>query len=427
MKRLCLLIASIVLSTSSLFSQLTWLPVSNAPEEIRIEDISFINDTIGFLEANDTIYTTTDAGLTWSMTGVFPPAYVRSIEFLNDSVGFIGTLQQSPTPAGIFKTADAGITWTNLNATLPNPPVWGICGIAHYNNSVVAVGSVITESNLYYSHDAGTNWSHIDLNAYASALIDVYMFDSLTWLVTGKSNTGTGQKATILRTTDGGVSWSRVALASASNTYCWKLYFQTNGIGYGSIEDFSGAALFKTTDNGVSWQEMIVNGTTQSDVGAVAGINDTTVWLGIQHNTGYLESNNGGLTWIYINYGLNMNRMIIPAGSSPLCVGSTVYKYGLLSGAAPLLNPSKDAHEISLFPNPAKDILNIKIDVSIATPLYIILSDLNGKIVRKIDHSFHPAGVVKFAVDLSDLMTGTYVVICISNQQNFGKKIEVLR
>ena len=127
------------------------------------------------------------------------------------------------------------------------------------------------------------------------------MFGSLTWLVTGKSNSGTGQKATILRTTDGGITWTRVALATAVNTYCWKLYFQSNGIGYGSIEDFASAALFKTIDNGITWQEIIATGITQSDVGAVAGINDTTIWLGIQHNVGYLESNNGGASWIYIN------------------------------------------------------------------------------------------------------------------------------
>ena len=426
MKKISLLTLIIALATSSVFAQLTWLPVPNAPNEVRIEDISFINNTSGFLEANDTIYKTTDAGLTWSMTGSFPPAYVRSIEFINDSVGFIGTLQQNPTPAGIFKTTDAGASWTNLNSSLSTPPLWGICGIAHFNNSVVAVGSVMTESNLYYSHDAGNSWTHISLNAYANALIDVYMFDSLTWLVTGKSNSGTGQKATILRTTDGGVTWARVALASASNTYCWKLYFQPNGIGYGSIEDFTSAALFKTTDNGATWQEIIVTGITQSDVGAVAGINDTTIWLGIQHNVGYLESNNSGASWIYINYGLNMNRMIIPTGGSPLCVGSTVYKYGLLSSIASI-SPSKDAHEVSLYPNPVKDLINVKIDLSAATPLYVIITDLKGNIIRHVDHSYHQSGEIKFSVDINDLSAGTYVVVVISNQQNFGRTFEVIR
>ena len=77
MKKISLLTLIIALATSSVFAQLTWLPVPNAPNEVRIEDISFINNTSGFLEANDTIYKTTDAGLTWSMTGSFPPAYVR--------------------------------------------------------------------------------------------------------------------------------------------------------------------------------------------------------------------------------------------------------------------------------------------------------------------------------------------------------------
>ncbi|MBK7966230.1 MAG: T9SS type A sorting domain-containing protein [Bacteroidetes bacterium] len=426
MRKIFLLLLVGMFFTNSLYSQLTWLPVNNAPTELRIEDVSFINDTTGFLEANDTIYKTTNAGLTWNMSGTFPAAYVRSIEFINDSVGFIGTLQQNPTPAGIFKTEDGGATWTNINSLLTSRPAWGICGIAHYNNSIVAVGSVITESNLYYSHNAGASWTHINLSSLANALIDVYMFDSLTWLVTGKSDTGTGQKATILRTTDGGATWARVALASAPNTYCWKLYFQPNGIGYGSIEDFTSAALFKTVDDGITWQEIIVTGITQSDVGAVAGINDTTIWLGIQHNVGYLESNNGGASWIYMNYGLNMNRMFIPPGGSPICVGSTVYKYGLLSGFLPEATFG-DAHEISLYPNPSKDVIHLKIDLSTATPLYIIITDLKGKLIHLLDHSYHPSGEIDYRVDVNDYATGTYVAIVISNQQNFGKKFEVIK
>lgn len=408
------------------FAQKSWYPIPGAPAETRIEDISFISDSTGFLEANDTIYKTVDAGSTWTVSGTFFPGYVRSIEFINDTLGFIGTLLQAPTAAGIYRTQDGGQTWASLQSLLPNPPAWGICGIAHYHQSIVAVGSVMTESNVYYSHDAGNTWSQVNLSAFANALIDVFMLDSLTWLVSGKSNTASFQKATILRTDDGGQTWTRVALAGNGNTYCWKIFMQNNGTGYGSIEDFTGVSFFRTLDNGLTWQESILNGFLQSDVGATAVWNDTTVWLGVQHNSGYFESHDAGLNWTYSNAGLNMNRMVIPDGITPLCVGATVYRYGTTTGwSFPV--PAGDAHHLEIFPTPASGTFSIRINLSVATPLYIIITDLQGRLIKLLDHSSHPAGPVQFDVSVEGWENGSYVVQVISNQQNFGRRFQVMK
>lgn len=72
MKKISLLTLIIALATSSVFAQLTWLPVPNAPNEVRIEDISFINNISATDEANDTIYKTTNA-VNVEHDGLFPP------------------------------------------------------------------------------------------------------------------------------------------------------------------------------------------------------------------------------------------------------------------------------------------------------------------------------------------------------------------
>jgi photosystem II stability/assembly factor-like uncharacterized protein len=413
-----------ILFSTSLNAQNSWRIVPNAPWDLRIEDVSFINATTGFLEASDSIYKTNDGGNTWFGVGAFPPGYVRSIEFINDSVGFIGTLDQPTLPAALFKTTDGGTSWININNLLTNPPAHGICGIAHFNNLVIAVGSVISESNVYFSNDAGSTWSYISLASFANCLIDVYILDSLTWMIAGKSNAAPANRACIIRTNDGGLTWNKVASASVAGTYCWKIFMQTNGIGVASVEDFGDASIFKTTDNGNTWTEMNINATGAADIGAISILNDTLVFTGAQHNTGNYYSRDGGLNWSVNFVGSNMNRMVIPDGITPLCVGETVYKWSSSTGLVKHQTP-KDSHILNVYPTIVKTTLNVAIELLSSTTVLLTLLNTEGKVVRNIDFAKHQKGKLKFEVSVDDLPSGNYILQLITNEQNFGRKIIV--
>jgi photosystem II stability/assembly factor-like uncharacterized protein len=411
-----------ILFTTSLNAQNSWRIVPNAPWDVRIEDVSFINATAGFLEASDSIYRTNDGGNTWVGVGAFPPGYVRSIEFINDSVGFIGTLDQPPVPAAIFKTTNGGATWTNINSLLTNPPVNGICGIAHHNNLVIAVGSVISEANVYVSNNAGSTWSYINLASFANELIDVYILDSLTWMIAGKSASAPANRACIIRTNDGGLTWNRVATANAAGTYCWKIFMQPNGIGVASVEDFGDASIFKTTDNGNTWIEMNINVTGAIDIGAISILNDTLIFTGAQHNTGNYYSRDGGLNWSSNFVGSNMNRMVIPDGITPLCVGETVYKWGTSTGLVKHQTP-KNSHILNVYPTIVKEILNVDVELLSQTTVLLTLLNTEGKVVRKIEFAKHQKGKYKYEVNVENLPSGNYILQLITNEQNFGRKI----
>jgi photosystem II stability/assembly factor-like uncharacterized protein len=417
-----ILTAFLILLSRLAPAQSTWFPVPGAPSEPRIEDVSFISPLEGFLEANDTIYKTNDGGNTWSVAGTFFPGYVRSIEFLNSTVGFIGTLQQFPTVAAIFRTTDGGQTWINQNNILPNPPQWGICGIAHRNNQVVAVGSVIAEANVYVSQNAGSSWTHINLDTLASALIDVFIVDSLEWLVCGKSEAASGNKATILRTLDGGITWTRAALSSLINTYCWKIFLQDNGYGYTSIESFTGAAVFKTINNGATWTETVFSGATVIDLGAVAMMNDTLGWLGAQHGPGGYETTDGGTTWIPFPNGNYMNRIVIPDGQNPLCVGTTVFRYGNAVAVPELVAQSRE-HHLNIYPNPGNGWFTLQMDLKEEGSVAIVVTDMQGVPVHPLLREYYSSGIHKLTIDLTTKSSGIYFVQVSTNRRNFGMKI----
>ena len=68
--------------------------------------------------------------------------------------------------------------------------------------------------------------------------------------------TGTGV-CTVLRTTDGGKSFSKVFESTTKSSLCWKVHYPSDKVGYVAVQDTtSGPATFaKTTDGGATWVE----------------------------------------------------------------------------------------------------------------------------------------------------------------------------
>src|SRR6185503_21012435 len=100
-------------------------------------------------------------------------------------------------------------------------------------------------------------WIVINLDSLAAGLVDVFILDSLTYLVSGRSDSLSGSKGAILRTENGGLNWRTVA-SSSSFAFCWKLFIRPNGMGLASLENFSIASVFRTQDYGNTWNEVII-------------------------------------------------------------------------------------------------------------------------------------------------------------------------
>src|SRR5690606_22414136 len=95
---------------------------------------------------------TMDAGQTWSPQ-LITDKYLRSIEFLNDQVGFCGSLDSS-----LYKTTDGGTTWVDIaNTITPKPP--GICGLSAPGQQVIyGCGAWFSPAYVIKSSDGGTTW-----------------------------------------------------------------------------------------------------------------------------------------------------------------------------------------------------------------------------------------------------------------------------
>lgn len=404
------------------FSQSIWQPVPNLftnPNGLRFDDVFFLNENIGWAAngPNASIHKTIDGGLTWTEqlneTDLGASYYFRNIEFLNADIGFIGTLN-----GDFFKTTDGGDTWNVITNITPNPPA--ICGIATVESSTVyACGAYFAPAHIIKSIDSG-NWQFIDMSAYANALVELKFANENLGYASGRDDKG----AIVLKTTNGGTTWTEIYNSNIQGEYIWKLQFidgDTNVI-YGSLytTDPNQGKLIKTFDAGATWTSLDAP---ESGIQAVGFISENRGWMGGK-NTGFFETNDGGLTWTDTNVGSNLNRIFILNDTRAFASGTTIYKFTDEALSTQDFEESFGKElEINLSVNPVDTNLELTVEFKKADHLMIELYDVNGLFIKQLKNdTINTSGKKTYTFNMSSLSSGTYILDFHSNTGRKSKK-----
>ncbi|MCY7361434.1 MAG: hypothetical protein LH629_05095, partial [Ignavibacteria bacterium] len=217
-----------------------WNYYNISSNNFNFTSVFFVNNDIGFIggipytgEMNK-IFKTSDGGYIWDSLKTNPSEFVsvKTIYFANANVGWFiqgyGILGEQV----LFNTTDGGINWNiqftnnilysvyfinpltgwnsgdgsgfNVNKSTNGGSNWNpclFCGLSpihsfFFTNSVKGWGA--SEGGIYYTTNAGTNWTTQNTNHPLVTYNSIYFTDSLTgWVV--------GDSGTILKTTTGGV------------------------------------------------------------------------------------------------------------------------------------------------------------------------------------------------------------------------------
>jgi len=250
-----------------------------------------------------------DGGATWTQTGL--SFLLSQGEAVNEMVIDPGNpnVLIAATRDGIYRTADAGTTWTR---TLGTSSGWDgkevVMDPSNSNNVYVALGYPWGNANngIYKSTDNGVTWTKLATGLPASASTGrvslTISASSPNTLYAGIANTiGSGSSLLgIYRTTDGGSNWT--LQSNSPNHYNGQGWYN-NVIAVdpanASIVYSGGTNIYKSTNDGVTWST-ITNGI-HVDFHAIA-FNAGTLYVGC--DGGLYKSTTGGSSWTSINSGL---------------------------------------------------------------------------------------------------------------------------
>jgi photosystem II stability/assembly factor-like uncharacterized protein len=261
-------------------------------------------------------YKTTDGGQNWEKMNVPDTKNLNSVHFINATTGFI-----SSNSGNLYKTVDAGKTWNVVSTGIPAGTIFNN---TYFENSTTFY---LMGIGLYKTTDGGNTFVQLNIGTTSPAF-------NLHILSNGTMMLGCGY-GTIMRSTDGGNTWttSSSPVPSPSPYNISDFYFLSNTVGYSTAYLGSGygqSIILKTTDGGITWTSVTNPDTsTYGTYKNICFINNSVGYIMGGDNVNqvgkYLKTTDGGATWtvVYSNTERLTNQFILNGTAYGVGYGGT--------------------------------------------------------------------------------------------------------
>ncbi len=268
-----------------------WKWLNPKPSGNYLNCVKFANANIGYVVGKyGTILKTTNGGLNWNIQISGTTRDLCSISVIDKD-----TIYVCGVDLAIYKTVNGGNSWVRI-FTQPNTS--SNTNFIFFVNPAVGWAAGDGEE-LFKTTDYGKTWLYIGGSLTFQEETSIFF----TTVDTGYASIGNGLAGEVLKTTDGGVSWTGITIPLTE--CCSSVIFTDNKTGY--LIGYLGS-IMKTTDAGNSW---II----QNESSTNLTMNDLTSVCFIDNNTGFivgggdiLKTTNGGNNWTVIsqaNYSLS--------------------------------------------------------------------------------------------------------------------------
>ena len=265
-------------------------------------------------------------GLQWRNIGPFRGG--RSVA-VSGVVGDALTYYMGSTGGGMWKTSDAGMTWTNTSDKYFKSGSVGAIGVSESDPNVIFVGmgehavrGVMTShgDGIYKSTDAGQTWQHTGLpdSRHISDVIVHPNNPEVVYVSVQGALHNSSKDRGVYKTEDGGNSWNKILYIN-ENTGASGLSMDMNNprILYAGMWEHrrypwkvqsggDGSGLHKSTDGGKTWTKL-TEGLPEAmgKVGiSVSRANSNRVYAVIEaegDKAGVYRSDDGGKKWVQSN------------------------------------------------------------------------------------------------------------------------------
>lgn len=253
---------------------LTWQPTPLPTAGSRTDDVWFLDASLGWAVNSDgKVFRTDDGATSWVEQHLFADSYLRCVSFSSPERGWIGALS-GPHP--LYRTDDGGASWTPVL----NRPAGGpdrICGLIAVSDDVVFASGTNypnEEAGVIRTSDGGATWTRLDLGLEPTLLVDILFEDAMTgWVVGGIDQVEHPDREAerrdvvpiVLHTTDGGETWTNVIADNIAigdfpqGEWGWKIQRLGPRTVLVSLENFYDGAILRSDDLGATWTRLRIN------------------------------------------------------------------------------------------------------------------------------------------------------------------------
>lgn len=261
----------------SVDSGATWSEIIPASDIGLIPAVTVDDDDEVFVSVNEGIVRSSDGGLSWDtiFLNVMTHAVVYTIHSTGSDSLFIGS-------RGLLMSIDNGANWQFHHQGMIATHVSSLA-VTHSGNIFA------TSLKLWKSDNNGDTWTDIGANTGSDH------FEFIKSLETGLYlNSKIDWSEVLLRSTDEGVTWSRIA-GNEDNIYSI-LDLQINSQGHLFILSYD--ALYRSTDDGTTWELIDIPGDATIQLFAI-GVSDTI--LAYYYGGDLVMSPDNGNSWSVVN------------------------------------------------------------------------------------------------------------------------------
>jgi hypothetical protein len=265
-----------------LFKALQWRGIGpyRGGRALAVSGIPGNPDTFYFGAVAGGVWKTTDGGATWApLTDGTPISSVGAIAVApsNPNIIYVGTGEAAPRGDitygdGVYKSVDGGKTWSHsgladsrqIGALIVDPGNPDIVLVAAFGHAFGAN----TERGVFRTTDGGRSWTRVLYKDAETGAIDV-SFDphdprvvyAALWQARRQpwNFSSGGPGSGLYRSTDGGVTWTRLAGNGLPAGILGRIHVSVSGADsrrvYAMIEAADGG-LYRSDDAGVHWQRV---------------------------------------------------------------------------------------------------------------------------------------------------------------------------
>lgn len=218
--------------------------------DFRPKDILFLDENVGYVWGDNKFYKTINGGETWIEINNPSNSYIQKLQFIDSQTGFLSG------DSSIYKTIDGGSSWTQTNYYVePTTGAFTINNNSLYYSSYVFYG--IKKVDMGNGNEESTS---ISLDGF---LTDIFFINNNLGFAVGKKEQSSPTMGRfILKTLDGGASWTQLDSSSPrksnsnNGTYFKKINEDEYIYSVVSAGNDNHSSILISQDKGSSWKKV---------------------------------------------------------------------------------------------------------------------------------------------------------------------------